>query len=174
MRTRPHLIALLALLVAGDALAEVKASAATGFIIEERVEIKASAEDAFRALTEVERWWNPEHTYSGKAENLHIELRPDGCFCETLPNGGFVRHLELAMVMPPKLLRFTGGLGPLLGLGATGTLSMAVKPGEDGKVTVSFRYVVTGFDPAGFDKTAAAVDGVLAEQLARYAKLFGV
>lgn len=152
--------------------AEVKAAGATGFVVEERVEFAASADEALRTVLEPGRWWSPLHTYSGKAENLSIEARPGGCWCERLEDGGFVRHMEVAALLPGRAVRFTGGLGPLLALGASGTLSFAVQPSAAGRVRVTASYAVSGFEPQGFVALAAAVDGVLAEQLARYARLF--
>ncbi len=44
---------------------------------------------------EIGNWWSDAHTYSGKASNLTLRNEPGGCFCETLPGGGFVRHASL-------------------------------------------------------------------------------
>jgi hypothetical protein len=170
----PYAAAIFALGLASPhgADAEVKAAGATGFVLEERVEISASADQALQAVLEVARWWSPQHTYSGRAENLSVEARPGGCWCERLEGGGFVRHMELAALLPGRAVRFTGGLGPLLALGASGTLSFTVQPGAPGRVSVTATYAVGGFQPQGFAALAAAVDGVLGEQLARYARLF--
>jgi hypothetical protein len=172
--SRPYAAAILALAIVfpNVANAKVKAAGATGFLLEDRVEITASADEALHAVLDVGRWWNPQHTYSGRAENLSIESRPGGCWCERLEGGGFVRHMELAALLPGRAVRFTGGLGPLLALGASGTLSFTVQPGAPGRVSVTATYAVSGFQPHGFAALAAAVDGVLAEQLARYARVF--
>jgi hypothetical protein len=171
---QPYAAAILALALAlpNAAHAEVKAAGASGFLLEERVEIAASADEALHTLLDVGRWWNPQHTFSGRAENLSIDARPGGCWCERLEGGGFVRHMELAALLPGRAVRFTGALGPLLALGASGTLSFTVQPGAPGRVGVTATYAVSGFQPQGFVALAAAVDGVLAEQLTRYARLF--
>jgi len=82
----------LLLIVAMAANAEVVDSAAVGFTIKTSAQIKASPEDVYRKrVGNVGEWWNPAHTFSGDAHNLRIEDRPGGCFCEKLPNNGFVR-----------------------------------------------------------------------------------
>jgi hypothetical protein len=172
--SHPYAAAILALALASPhaANAEVKTAGVAGFVLEDRVEITASADEALHTVLDVARWWSPQHTYSGRAENLSIEARPGGCWCERLEGGGFVRHMELAALLPGRAVRFTGGLGPLLALGASGTLSFTVQPGAPGRVSVTASYAVSGFQPDGFAALAAAVDGVLGEQLARYARLF--
>ena len=64
-------------------------------------------------VDDVGLWWDSSHTFSGNAENLSIDDKAGGCFCENLENGGSVRHLEVVFVDPGKTLRMIGGLGPL-------------------------------------------------------------
>ena len=51
------------------------------------------------------------------AKNLSIDARPGGCFCEKLPNGGGVEHARVVYVAPREVLRLSGALGPLQGVG---------------------------------------------------------
>src|ERR1700758_1050818 len=101
----------------------VMGSNADGFTVREEVEFAGSPASAWKRLIDLGSWWSPEHTYSGRSSNLTLTLRRGGCWCETLENGGFVRHLEVVLVIPEKTLRLTGGLGPLQGIGATGALT---------------------------------------------------
>jgi hypothetical protein len=55
----------------------------------------------------------PSHTFSGNAHNLSIEEKAMGCFCEKLPDGGGVSHMEVVYFAPGKTLRLSGALGPL-------------------------------------------------------------
>ena len=48
---------------------------------------------------------------------------------EKLPDGGFVRHLQIVYYQPGKSLRLTGGLGPLQELGVHGSLVFSVDRG---------------------------------------------
>jgi hypothetical protein len=48
----------------------------------------------------------PAEVYRGLIRNV-------GCFCEKLPDGGGVRHMEVAYLAPGKSLRLAGDLGPL-------------------------------------------------------------
>ena len=45
--------------------------------------------------TGIGNWWDPQHTWSGKSENLSLEPVPGGCFCETHENGGRIRHMNV-------------------------------------------------------------------------------
>lgn len=93
---RTMLLAIL-LCVAGTGLAaaEVADSSASGFTIKTTLSIQAAPDEVYRQLIHVGDWWDSVHTFSRDAHNLSIEERAGGCFCEKLPNGGGVRHLEV-------------------------------------------------------------------------------
>jgi hypothetical protein len=76
--------------------------------------------------------------------------------------------MDVVYAEPGKALRLTGGLGPLQQMGATGAMTFDFKAdGTNTRLTVT--YVVTGFVAGqGFATLAPAVDGVLAEQVARF------
>src|SRR5262249_46755348 len=105
------------------ASAEVADSAAGGFTVKTSVEVRASAQDVYKSFIRVGDWWDASHTYSGDAHNLRIEEKAEGCFCETLPNQGVVRHMEVVYLDPGKMVRLTGGLGPLQAMAATGSMT---------------------------------------------------
>ncbi|MEQ1731053.1 MAG: SRPBCC domain-containing protein [Vicinamibacterales bacterium] len=150
-------------LSAPPALAQVSG---TGFRSRVQLDIRATPAKVFESLLQVGRWWHPDHTYSGDASNLSLDPRPGGCFCERLPNGGGVEHLRLVYLAPGEMLRMTGALGPLQGLGVTGSLTIALKP-TFGGTTAELVYAVGGFSEAGFTQLAPAVQGVLTEQMNR-------
>lgn len=159
---------LLAVCAAAGATADVVQVAPGGFSLREERIIHPPPAQAYAALLEIGKWWNPQHTYSGRAENLYIEARPGGCFCERLPDGGGVLHMTVVNVQPAKLLRFSGALGPLQSLGVTGSLSWSFAAVPQGtKITLA--YSVGGFLPQGFESVAPDVDRVLREQLERLA-----
>jgi len=147
----------------------VLGSSAGGFTVREEVEFAGSPATAWKRLIDIASWWNPEHTYSGHSANLTLTLQPGGCWCEKLDNGGFVRHLEVVLVIPEKTLRLTGGLGPLQGMGATGALTFTLRSASPTATTVIAEYSVVGYSREGLSSVAGAVDQVLAEQLQRFA-----
>lgn len=163
-----RLAALLALtlVLARPASAEVVDVGPSGFSVRVAADVKALPPAVFRALTdEVGRWWNADHSYSGNAANLRIEPRPGGCFCESMPNGG-VQHMVVTHVMAPTTLVLRGGLGPLGSMGIDGAMEWALRE-RDGRTRLELTYNVGGYTKGGFAALAPAVDGVLAEQVAR-------
>lgn len=155
------------------ARAEVVTSAATGFIVKQVMSVPVTPDVAYRKFLDVGRWWTPEHTFSGDAKNLSISPRMDGCFCEKLPDHGFVRHMTVTYVAPGKALRFSGGLGPLGAMAVAG--AMQVNFDADGSsTTVTMTYTVGGYAPNGMGELAPIVDGVLGQQMLRYRAFAGL
>ena len=145
--------------------------APNGFLVKLDLTINAPAAKVYDALVgQIGSWWNPEHTYSHDARNLSIDPRPEGCFCEKLPNGGGIEHLRVVYVAPPQVIRFSGALGPLQASGVAGSMTWKLTGGSD-NTPLELSYSVGGFIPGGFDKMAPAVEAMLREQLDRL-KLF--
>ncbi len=158
-----------ALLLTCCANAEVIDSAAGGFTIQMIENVKAAPEEVYRKLVgNVGDWWNPAHTFSRDAHNLRIEDRPGGCFCEKMPDNGFVRHLEVILAMPGQRLVLSGALGPLQILAATGNMLIQFKrEGAGTKLEVTYR--VTGYlPPPGMGAWSMPVDMTLEEQFTRF------
>jgi uncharacterized protein YndB with AHSA1/START domain len=149
-----------------DAGAEVVDATAGGFTTRISVDIDAPRQDVYRALINVGRWWNDDHTVSGFASNLSIDPRPLGCFCENLGDGAGLVHMTVTFVNPNVMLRLTGGLGPLGLLGVNGNMTFEIDESE-GASTVVLQYAVGGYMDGGLDQIAPAVDGVLIEALNR-------
>ncbi|MCH8143015.1 MAG: ATPase, partial [Proteobacteria bacterium] len=100
--------------VGSSVQAEVTAVSEQGFTSEHELDIAADPDRIYAALTaEIHLWWDATHSYSGKAENFYLEARAQGCFCEKLPSGGSVRHMQVVFADAGKQLRLSGGLGPL-------------------------------------------------------------
>jgi hypothetical protein len=149
--------------------AEVVASGPGGFVVREEVDYHGLPDAAWQRLVRPQDWWDGAHTYSHDAANLSLTLVPGGCWCEKLANGGFVRHMDVTYVQAPVRLRLSGGLGPLQAMGVSGALTFTLKAGEPGTTKVKAEYAVSGFSADGFAKIAEGVDGVLGEQLQRFA-----
>jgi uncharacterized protein YndB with AHSA1/START domain len=148
-------------------LAEIADSGANGFTVKVTTSIHAAPADVYKkVIHNVGDWWSPIHTFSGDAHNLSIEEKPMGCFCEKLPNGGEVRHMEVVFFAPGKTLRMSGAMGPLQGMGATGTLTFTFTP-ENGGTKLEAVYVLAGYFPKGTESWTAPVNGMLTEQVTR-------
>lgn len=165
-------LVLLAALPGGQhAAADVTDAAPQGFTIHTELEVDATPETAWRMLTvHVGEWWDPAHTYSGDAQNLYIETRPNGCFCEKLGADGAVVHMTVTFIDTASMLRLTGGLGPLGLRGVAGNMTWSLGE-QEGRTVIALHYAVGGYDPEGLDLLAPAVDAVLTEQLLRLRNL---
>jgi len=130
--------------------------------------VKGSPADAYRKfVSNVGDWWNSAHTFSGKASNLSIDDKPMGCFCEKLPDGGGVRHMEVVFAAPGTALGMTGAMGPMQTMALTGSMRLQFsKDGESTKVVVS--YALSGYVPSGINNWAPKVDAMLSEQFTRF------
>ncbi|MBZ5566848.1 MAG: hypothetical protein LAN64_03255 [Acidobacteriia bacterium] len=149
------------------ASAEIADSAANGFTYKTTLNLQAPPETVYQRLLAVGSWWGSDHTFSGDARNMSIDPRPMGCWCEKLPNGGAVRHMQVVMLMPGKMLVITGGLGPLQSIAATGSMSFRLLSAAGG-TKLEIRYAVTGYLPAGMNTLAGPVDQVLTQQFTRF------
>jgi len=152
------------------ALAEVKQATDAGYTIEQTYEANVSADKVWETLVKPSKWWNSSHTWSGKADNLSLDLKPGGGWDETLPDGGFVRHMSVIFCQPKKTLRLSGGLGPMQEYPINGVLTVTLAE-ESGKTTVKVVYRTSGSFPGGLGKLAPVVDGVLREQFSNLVKV---
>lgn len=166
-----HLIAAIAAVAAivGSAGAEVVSAAPAAFVLRGEADVAAPPERAWRALTRVQDWWNPEHTYSGDARRLSLDLRAGGCWCERWGRGQSVEHMRVLLVMERegvRTLRLAGGLGPLQEMGVSGIMTFTVAPNAQG-AKISWTYRVAGEPGLNLDQIAPVVDMVLMEQVER-------
>lgn len=171
MRLFLVLAAVAAVFCAPQARAEVALATPGAFLSQGEAEVAASPDQAWRALTHPERWWNSTHTYSGDARRIGLDARAGGCWCERW-NGQSVEHGRVVMVMERegvRTLRVLGGFGPLQGMGVNGVLTYTVAPHASGaKITMSYR--VTGDTGLNLDQLAPLVDGVMMEQFGRLSR----
>ncbi|MCY4143853.1 MAG: ATPase [Gammaproteobacteria bacterium] len=134
-----------------------------GFVIESEINISALPTHVFDALGELQRWWDPEHSFGRDARNLSLNTSPDGLFLESLGTNQGVVHARVVDAQRGKLLRLSGALGPLQSLGAHGTLTLRMEPLAE-STTLTLNYIVIGRNLRGW---ADAVEQVLSEQLIR-------
>jgi hypothetical protein len=137
-----------------------------GFETRTELNIQAAPQRVYEQLLgKVGAWWNPAHTWTGDAANLSIDARPGGCFCEKLAGTG-AEHLRVTQLVPGKLVRLSGALGPLQSSGVAGSLSFNLSPAGDGTKLVVI-YSVGGYWKGGFGGIAPAVESVITEQATR-------
>jgi uncharacterized protein YndB with AHSA1/START domain len=156
-----------------SAPADVRDSSSNGFTVFVSVRIAATPGDVYRHLVRnVGRWWNSEHTWTGNAAFLTIEDTVGGCFCESFKSGGGARHMTIVYVEPGKVLRMSGGLGPLQEMGITGSLtwkltSLAPEGTQGSSTRLDVTYAVGGYMAGGLGSIAGPVNDVITGQVER-------
>ena len=163
MKTLNKLFAL-SLLISLQSHAEVVQVSPHGFIVKNEIVTTAPAATVWQALiNDVDKWWPKDHSWWGDKGTFSIEPRAGGCFCEVSGDKS-AEHMHIAFVDPEKLLRMTGGLGPLQGMGMYGALDWTFsQDGASTKVTLTYRVI--GINPDGFEKWAPGVAHVQGLQL---------
>ncbi len=169
---RPAFGVLLAWLaaLALPAQAETSNVSPTGFVSSFREEVNAAPYDVWKAIAALPRWWHNEHTWSGQASNMSLDLQAGGCWCERWGGGQSVQHGQVLLVQPGRVIRLQANLGPLQELAVSGVLTI-VTSAQDGKTFLRLSYRVAGNAEAALDKLAPAVDQVLAVQYRRLKSL---
>jgi uncharacterized protein YndB with AHSA1/START domain len=145
--------------------AEIKESSADALFLTYSGTVAASTAKTYGDIVQIARWWDSEHTYSGKASNLTIKPEAGGCFCEKWKDGS-VEHGEVLMAMPGKVLRIRTALGPLQERALTGILTFWIR-NDDSTTTLTVEYRVNGANASGLDALAPSIDSVLGTQLER-------
>lgn len=145
--------------------AELEKVTPSGYLVTIKAPVKAAPRATFIAIQQVGKWWSGDHTYSGHAGHMTLEFRAGGCFCERWNNNS-IEHARVLYVERDKALRLQGGLGPLQEMGVTGIMDFRLAARGD-ETTLALTYRVRGSADDALDKTAAAVDRVLAEQVTR-------
>lgn len=152
-------------LFATGASAEVRARTDNGFTLGYERPVRAGPDTVLETVAMPSGWWSSDHTYSGDAANIRLDMIPGGCWCEALPGGG-VKHAEVVMVWPGRrMVRFDAPFGPLQGMGAEAVLTMTWSdPPDGGERVLRWTFVVSG---PGTGAMADVIDGVMTEQFRR-------
>lgn len=159
-------LALAVALAAAVAQAETTQVSPNGFTSTFREEVKAGTEEVWKAIAQLPRWWSDQHTWSGKASNMTLELRAGGCWCESWDGGQSVQHGQVLLLQPGRVIRLAAALGPLQELPAQGVLTL-VTSAQEGRTFLRMTYRVGGPPDIGLDKLAPAVDQVMGQQFRR-------
>lgn len=158
------LIATACLVFAAPVSAEVASRSEDGFVLSFEQRVEASPDTILTTVGRPASWWSSDHTYSGSAENITLDLRPGGCWCEALPGGG-VKHGEVLLVWPERRqVRFEAPFGPLQSMGADAILTVTWADAEGGAARLlKWTFVVRG---AEVGVLADPVHGVMQEAFA--------
>ena len=164
-------VALAAILLGGAAGAEIVSAGPGGFNIRYVVDApNVPAPTVWAALSDVARWWDPNHTYSGDARNLSLDPVVHGCFCEKTSLYAGVEHARVVYALPAKTLRLSGALGPLQEFGVTGSLTWQIEAAGGGS-RITMTYSVGGYADRPLSDWAPIVDEVLVTQMKRLGRL---
>lgn len=150
--------------------AEVVDQQANGFSLQEKVTIAAPPDKVYAELIQPAHWWDSAHTFSGDVKNMTMDARAGGCWCETLPGGGSVLHMTVVNVMPGKLLRLRGALGPFQSTGMEGAMNIVLTAKGQG-TEVQLVYNIGGYVWGGYQALPTTADGVLGLQIYRLKQL---
>lgn len=165
-------------LTSAPAQAELVTTSESGFVSRHTALVKGTPGAAWSGVIAPSSWWQDQHTFSGDAENLTLDARANGCFCESLQTGedrdtpGNVRHMVVLLSDPGRALRLSGGLGPLQSEAVNGVLTITMKA-EGDATRVVFEYVVGGYMRYPVETIGPAVDRVIGAQLVGLARLLG-
>lgn len=147
------------LLISAPATAEVTASSPDGFISRSEAVIAKPPAEVWATLVNWGLWWDPAHSYSGKPGALSLDARSGGQLAENWADGS-VLHATVLAAMPLRLLRLSGGFGPLQSLPASAILSFQLKP-EGSSTRLTMTYAAGGPAHLKLDALARPVDAVM-------------
>lgn len=143
--------------------AEVTSKGETGFNLKITGEAGVTPAVAYEQFVRINEWWIASHTWYGDANNLSIEQKAGGCFCE-ISGDNQVLHMMVTYVKPGEEIKMVGGLGPLQMMGLQGGMSWRFEPTDVGTRIIQ-SYNVTGYSPGGLLDLADIVDSVQTDQL---------
>ena len=109
-------------------------------------------------FSQIGSWWPSDHTWSGDASNMEIDLTAGGLFRERVGDE-WVTHLTVEAVDLPARVELSGGLGPLSRMGATGPMTINF---SDGALKV--HYLVTAEPMTDLSEIDPAVQQVMRMQ----------
>ena len=148
-----------------DSHSDVVSASPTHFVLRHAEESSLSSADLWARLVQPQDWWHPEHTYSGKASNLSLELTAGGLWREDW-HGGSVMHGRVLTITDGRLLRMEAPFGPLQAVGAYVVWTITIEDTENGSMVV-FDEIASGPPSAKLDELAGAVDIVKTEAMRR-------
>ena len=156
---------LLLAMFSASANADVIAASADHYTLRHEAVSPLPPDAMWNRLVHPETWWSPEHSYSGDAANLSLDLRVAGLWKEEW-DGGSVAHGTVLYIHSGKQLRLAAPFGPLQSMAVNVVWTITIQPDGSGSKVI-FDEVANGSDASNLDKMAGAVDGVKAEAIRR-------
>ncbi|MDA0272681.1 MAG: SRPBCC domain-containing protein [Proteobacteria bacterium] len=150
-------------LLSAIALADVTSKGDRGFSLVITGVVETTPNETYDQFVRIDEWWLEGHTWYGKAENLSLEPKAGGCFCE-ISGDNQVLHMLVTFVQPGIEIKMVGGLGPLQMMGIHGGMSWRFES-IPGGTRITQTYNVTGYAPGGLTDLAEIVDSVQTSQL---------
>jgi uncharacterized protein YndB with AHSA1/START domain len=151
-------LTLLVLMLAPPLRADVVSSSDTHYVL--RLEARADLPPAmlWKRLVNPAAWWSADHSYSGDAANLSLDVGAGGLWKESWGNNSVV-HGRLLTAIEGQLLRLEAPFGPLQAKGAYVIWTISLKPDGEGTLVV---FDEVAHAPAGSNmiELAPAVHGV--------------
>lgn len=153
-------IALAGLLTALAPLAgaEVVSSSDTSYVLRHEANAEMPPAELWERLVNPASWWSAEHSYSGDADNLSLDLRAGGLWQETWDNNA-VAHGQILTILEGQVLRLEAPFGPLQAMGAYVIWTITLKPDGEGTLVV-FDEIANAPVGSNLALVAPAVDGV--------------
>ena len=151
--------------IASSAQTAVIKSAPDGFVSDSSAVIGVKPARMWRALTNWSNWWDKAHSYSGKAEAIHLDPRGGGLLLERWDKNS-VQHAVVLSAVAPSSLRMSGGFGPLQALPVNAILEFSLR-GEGSGTRLTMTYRVAGTAANNLDTLAVPVDSVMSEGFSR-------
>ncbi len=145
--------------------ADIVSASDSHYVLRHEGTTSLSPDATWERLISPAAWWHPDHTYSGDAANLDLELRAGGLWREEW-EGGSVSHGEVLTVIPGQTLRLEAPFGPLQAIGAYTIWTITLEAVEGGTLVV-FEESSIGPPTANMAELAGAVDYVKAEAMRR-------
>ncbi|HEV7229618.1 hypothetical protein [Brevundimonas sp.] len=150
---------------AAPAAAEIVSRSENGFTLKFVSSTDIDPADIPTALEDVALWWDGDHSYTGDAANLSLDLSPGGCWCEKMPDGTAFDHGRTVSVAADRI-KFSAPFGPLRGKATTADL-IVTWPGANRGWDVTWTMVVEG---PGVGAMADAVHGVMEAGFQRWVR----
>ena len=151
--------------IASSAQTAVIKSAPDGFVSDSSAVIGVKPARMWRALTNWSNWWDKAHSYSGKAEAIHLDPRGGGLLLERWDKNS-VKHAVVLSAVAPSSLRMSGGFGQLQALPVNAILEFSLR-GEGSGSRLTMTYRVAGTAANNLDTLAVPVDSVMSEGFSR-------
>lgn len=138
--------------------AEITTASPDHFTLKLEATSPLSPEEVWHKLIDPSQWWDSDHTYSGDAQNLSLDLRAGGLWAEDWSDGS-VAHGQVLYVSPNRVLRLEAPFGPLQGKAINAVWTISLQQADEGTLII-FDFIANGTDNSGLDELAAAVDFV--------------